>query len=196
MSAWPFVSIDSVCEEQTGLADPTEQPDALFDYIDISSVDNASKRIIGTKRILGKDAPSRARQQVRAGDVLVATTRPNLNAVALAGAANDGNVASTGFSVLRAKQGLLPEFLFLWVQSPSFVEQISFLVQGALYPAVTDRQVRELTLPLPPLSEQRRIVTMLDAQLAAAARARAAVAAQLAGLDSLPARLLAAAFAN
>jgi type I restriction enzyme S subunit len=85
---------------------------------------------------------------------------------------------------------LLPEFLFLWVQSPSFVEQISFLVQGALYPAVTDWQVRELTLPLPTLAEQRRIVAALDAQLASAARARAAVAAQIDAAERIGVALL------
>jgi type I restriction enzyme S subunit len=179
MSAWPLVAIDEVCEAHTELLDPTDQPDAYFDYIDISAVDNTAKQIVGSRRLLGKEAPSRARQLVRKGDVLVATTRPNLNAVALVGDANDGHVASTGFSILRSKPGLLPGFLFLWVQSPKFVERISFLVQGALYPAVTDQQVRDLTMPLPSVTEQRQIVAALDAQLAAATRARAAVAAQL-----------------
>jgi hypothetical protein len=42
-----------------------------------------------------------------------------------------------------------------------------------------------LELPLPPLSRQREIVARLDAQLAAAARARAAVATQLAEAERL-----------
>lgn len=174
-----MVAIDSVCEAHTELVDPTDQPDTHFDYIDISAVDNITKQIVGSRRLLGKEAPSRARQLVRRGDVLVATTRPNLNAVAIVGDVSNGHVASTGFSVLRPKPGLLSGFLFRWVQSPEFVKRISFLVQGALYPAVTDQQVRELAMPLPSVTEQRRIVAAIDAQLAATTRARNAVDAQL-----------------
>ena len=35
-------------------------------------------------------------------------------------------------------------------------------MRGANYPAVTDAVVRKATIPLPPLSEQRRIVEILD----------------------------------
>jgi type I restriction enzyme S subunit len=35
------------------------------------------------------------------------------------------------------------------------------MVQGALYPAATDRQVLDLMIPLPPLDEQRRIAARL-----------------------------------
>ena len=54
-----------------------------FKYIDIGSVDNETKRIVDPKRLPAESAPSRARQRLRGGDVLVSMTRPNLNAVAL-----------------------------------------------------------------------------------------------------------------
>lgn len=53
-----------------------------FDYIDLSSVDQEAKMIVGARRISCADAPSRARQIVSKGDVLVSTVRPNLNGVA------------------------------------------------------------------------------------------------------------------
>lgn len=52
-------------------------------YIDIGSIDRSSKSITSPQELLGKDAPSRARKQVAAGDTLVSMTRPSLNAVAL-----------------------------------------------------------------------------------------------------------------
>jgi len=194
MSAWPIVPLGEVCDERCELVAPTNQPATYFNYIDISAINNSSKRIVASRELLGKDAPSRARQLVRSGDVLVATTRPNLNSVALVSTENHGHIASTGFCVLRPNDKVLPKYLFCWVQSPEFVRQISFLVQGALYPAVTDQQVRNLEIPLPSLAEQRRIVAALDAQLTAAARARAATAAQLNMINTLPGKLLARAF--
>jgi len=79
---WRWVSLGEVCGEDEN-RDPRLLPGTHFRYIDISSIDSTSKRIIEARTILGKDAPSRARQLVKANDVLVATTRPNLNAVGL-----------------------------------------------------------------------------------------------------------------
>src|SRR5712691_2479222 len=77
-------------------------------YIDIGSIDRALKRVGPTEKVTGANAPTRARQWVKPGDVLVSLTRPNLNAVAVVTPELDGAVASTGFDVLRP-QGVLPE---------------------------------------------------------------------------------------
>jgi len=195
-AGWRWVKLDQVCVRNTGQRDPRAQPDEPFRYVDISSVDNLSKRIVDARTLMGRDAPSRARQMVRSGDVIVATTRPNLNAVALIPPEFNGQICSTGFCVLRALEGLAPEYLFAYVQSREFVETLSGLVVGALYPAVTDRQVREQVIPLPPLPEQRRIAAMLDDRLAAVDRARAAAQAQLEAAKGLPAVYLRTVFSN
>ena len=62
-------------------ANPQALPDSPFTYIDIASIDNLLKVITAPQRLLGREAPSRARQRIRSGDILVATTRPYLNAV-------------------------------------------------------------------------------------------------------------------
>lgn len=170
--------------------DPRRQPATEFTYIDISSIDSTLKRIVEPKRILGADAPSRARQLVRTGDILVSTTRPNLNAVALITEEFDGAVCSTGFCVLRPGSALVPPYLFAFVQSAGFVETLSDLVKGALYPAVTDGQVLSQMIPLPPLPEQKRIAALLTEQLAAVDHARAATQVQLDAARALPAAYL------
>jgi type I restriction enzyme S subunit len=174
-----------VCQERTETRNPSDTPDSEFIYIDISSVDNKLKRIIEPKTLYGKDAPSRARQVVRTDDVIVSTTRPNLNAVAIIPQEFDNQICSTGFCVLRAKEGLLPDYLFAFVQCSWFIESLSELVKGALYPAVTDRQVREQLIPLPSVQEQKRIATMLQEQLAAVEQARIAAVEQLEAAKAL-----------
>lgn len=136
--------------------------DVPFTYIDISSIDNDEKRIVEPKRLNGGEAPSRARQHVHRGDVLVSMTRPNLNAVAQVDQELDGAIASTGFDVLRGTS-VMPEWLFAMVTSSAFVSEMTELVQGALYPAVKSADVRSYEIPVPPLPEQRRIVARLDA---------------------------------
>ena len=147
-----------------------------FRYIDIGAVDNSGKRITEARAIPVAEAPSRARQNVCAGDVLVSMTRPNLNAVALVPVELDGAVASTGFCVLRARH-VEPRWLFAAVRSPAFVAAMAHLVQGALYPAVRPADIRDYRIPIPPVAEQRRIVAKLDALLASSRAARAALGA-------------------
>ena len=92
---WTTVALGQVAGE------PDQHVPALdesFYYIDIGSIDRAAKIIRDPQRILGKDAPSRARKKIAAGDTLVSMTRPNLNAVALVPTTLDGQIASTATS--------------------------------------------------------------------------------------------------
>lgn len=132
-----------------------------FRYIDIASIDRERKVIRETQELTGESAPSRARKVVRTGDVLVSMTRPSLNAVALVPPELDGHIASTGFDVLRPK-GVDSRWLYYLVRSQAFVDEMSDLVQGALYPAVRSKDVRAFMAPLAPLAEQKRIADKLD----------------------------------
>lgn len=137
-----------------------------FTYIDIGSVDRGTKTITTPQVLLGKDAPSRARKQVATGDTLVSMTRPNLNAVALVPPSLDGQIASTGFDVLRPLDGIDPRWLAYLVRTEQFVSAMSDLVQGALYPAVRTKDVRAYVAPVAPSAEQTRIADQLDTLLA------------------------------
>lgn len=151
-------------------------------YVDLSAIDQGTKTIAGAKLIVGRDAPSRARQLIAKDDVLVSTVRPNLNAVALVPSELDGATASTGFCILRPDPTQLdPQYLFHWVRSPDFVHEMSRRATGASYPAVTDRIVLKSEIRVPYLTEQRRIARILDCADALRARRRAA----LAELDTL-----------
>lgn len=159
--SWRRVRLGSLCA-------PVEQVNAGkltvkdFTYVDVSSVDNRAKRVVNAKKIRPKMAPSRARQQLKTGDVLVSTVRPNLNAVCLVPPELGDAIGSSAFCVLRPQEALLDaNYLFSWVQSVEFVGRLTKMAQGAGYPAVTDSDVLGQRIPLPPLSEQRRIVEIL-----------------------------------
>lgn len=84
---------------------PSRSPvDGVFEYIDLSAVDQAAKVIISARELPCSEAPSRARQLVQSADILVSTVRPNLNGVASVPGQLDGATAYTGFCVLRASK--------------------------------------------------------------------------------------------
>lgn len=134
-----------------------------IDYIDISSVDNQRKEITQIQSMAFEDAPSRAKQLVYAGDILVSTVRPNLNAVALIAEDSDNTlVASTGYCVLRCLPNADRKYVFYFCQSNGFIEKLVTQATGASYPAVTSSIVKECSIPLPSLDEQRKIAAVLD----------------------------------
>ncbi len=162
-------------------------------YIDISSIDNKSKEIISPKIIKSAKAPSRARQNVCQNDVLVSMTRPNLNAVAKVPAELDGEIASTGFDVLRPII-IEPNWLFSYVKTSLFIEAMTQKVQGALYPAVKSVDVRSFEINLPPRNEQKRIAEKIKVLQSKSQKAKQALDAAKPLLDKLRQSILASAF--
>jgi type I restriction enzyme, S subunit len=142
---------------------PRDSGRSRITYLDISSVDNATKRLLYPQCTTVDAAPSRARQIVQTNDVLVSTVRPNLNAVALVPEEYDKEIASTGFCVLRPQpKQLCAKYLFYFTQSATFVRHLTTIANGAAYPAVTENDILETLIPLPDLTEQRRIAERLE----------------------------------
>lgn len=193
---WQKRKLGEVCENYTGTKDPRKTPETSFQYVDISSVDNTIKRITASRKLLGKDAPSRARQVIFANDVIVATTRPNLNAVAFVSDSLNDEICSTGFCVLRSTELIDNNFLFAFTQSPLFVDSLSDLVKGALYPAVTDKQVKAQIIPLPPIKEQKEIAEKLNEQMQEVEKLKKTLTEQLEAIKKMPSALLRKAFAG
>ena len=155
------VPIDTYCEKKI----PTLQKtyDGLIDYVDISSVDNTEKKIISYQTIESTDAPSRAKQLLQKGDVLVSTVRPNLNAVAVVEEETENlMVGSTGYCVLRCKDNMDVRYLFNFCQSQYFVDDMSSQATGASYPAVSNGIVRSALIPCYSIEEQREIAEKMD----------------------------------
>ncbi|MEY2875571.1 MAG: type restriction enzyme subunit [Pseudomonadota bacterium] len=144
-------------------SEPVDQsgPSGDFVYMDISSIDRETKTISDPKALALHQAPSRAKQVLKSGDVLISMTRPNLNAVALVTEQLDGAIGSTGFHVLRSRW-LKPEFLFALVQAHDFIEAMTEVVQGALYPAVRPRDISAYSFSFETPAQQTRIVEKLE----------------------------------
>jgi type I restriction enzyme, S subunit len=158
---------------KTETVNPVANPDAEFNYIDVSSVSNETYEIEETQLLKGKDAPSRARRLVKAGDVIFATIRPTLKRIARVTADLDQQVCSTGYFVMRPSAELDPNYLFYSLFTEQFMSSMESLQKGASYPAVTDAEVRAQLISYPDITEQHRIVSLLDEAFADIATAKA-----------------------
>ena len=135
----------------------------LIDYIDISSIDNEKKKLIGFQTMPFGESPSRARKVVKKGSILVSTVRPNLNAIAVL--ENDTpniSVASTGFCILDCKDDVDNRFVFNFCKSRKFIDDMVSKATGASYPAVSDKIIRSALVPNYTYEEQCNISKVLD----------------------------------
>jgi type I restriction enzyme S subunit len=155
------IKIGDLCEKVSNIG--SIKSDKKYLYVDISSIDRTNKKITQTTEIESGSQPSRAKQIVKRDDVLVSTVRPNLNAVALVGNDYNNQIASTGYCVLRpSSDRLFAKYLFYWVTTDMFINDMVKKSSGANYPAVSDKIVRLSKIPLPPLPTQRKIAEVLD----------------------------------
>ena len=161
--AWPMVPLGQACaiNERT-LSEKAVSGLPQLCYIDIAGVENGTGRIDYSNLMPGSGAPSRARRAVKNDDVLVSTVRPYLKAFAILRAIPENTIASTGFAVLTCGDRLLPEYLYAFTFSDSFVAQITRNMEKGAYPSVTQSDVAAVCIPLPPLEVQEQIVAEME----------------------------------
>ena len=138
-----------------------DKRDAFF-YIDVSSVSNITYSIKDASQVQAENAPGRARKIVKWQDTIFATVRPSLKRVAFITREYDDQIASTAFCVIRPNQEqATPLYVYYFLLSDFLNGEIAGLQHGASYPAVTDKDILNQTIFLPPLTEQKKIASIL-----------------------------------
>ena len=135
----------------------------IFKYIDLTSVNRDTHTIEDTISINSNNAPSRAQQIVLENDILLGITRPLLKRYCLIPLEYDNQICSTGFCVLRAKTSIvLTKWLYHNISSTNFFLYVEKYQQGASYPAISEKDIKNFKIPVPPLEVQAEIVRILD----------------------------------
>lgn len=89
---------------------------------------------------------------------------------------------------------LTSKFLFYLMQNKSFFEQTSNIATGTAQLTVPIKKFRDLTINLPPLSEQKEIARLLDSLLGKEQRTKEIAEKVLQQIDALKKNILARAF--
>ncbi len=161
---WIEIELGKVCLKADKVNRNQMPPNDYFFYIDIASIDNKSNIIIDHKSYKWGDAPSRAQQIVKLGDVLFSTVRTYLKNIAQVNNPQfDDHICSSGFTVIRGKKEVLNQnYAFYFSIYEGFLQPLNELQTGTSYPAVRDKDVFSQKIPLAPLPEQRAIVSKIE----------------------------------
>ena len=133
-----------------------------FKYVDIDAIDNKTHRIRCSKLIEVSKAPSRASREVQNGDILFSLVRPYLKNIALVLENYSDCIASTGFYVCRPNKALISKYAFYMMTSQYVVNGLNKFMKGDNSPSITGDNIIKWLYPLPPISEQKRIVARIE----------------------------------
>ncbi|MBA3652577.1 MAG: restriction endonuclease subunit S [Actinobacteria bacterium] len=166
-SAWTWWRIKNVAAINRESLPETTDPDRTIDYIDISTVSSTGS-FSARDEMPFSAAPSRARRLVRVGDSIVSTVRTYLKAIAYIDAPVAHCVVSTGFATLTPRvEQVQPRYLYWWLRSSPFVEEVVARSVGVSYPAVNAADLGSIGIPTPPdYAEQEMRAQFLDDETA------------------------------
>ena len=156
-SEWKsHTTIRDLVETSVEKASRKFKPEDTIRYIDISSIDGESNSVIGTTEYRFSEAPSRAQQCTKKGDILVSTVRPNLKNIAVNQLDAENLVASSGFCVLRPK-AIFEGLILAYVMSEPFTKKMVAEAKGSNYPAIHDSDILDYPITVPELQELARV---------------------------------------
>lgn len=157
---WKTVKIRNISEINPKSLSENTSPEYEFTYIDLSST-GEPEQIDFSRKILFKNAPSRARRIFEKNDILLSMVRPYLQNFIFVDFEPKDFICSTGFAVIHCEQNVSSKYVFYAMFSESISRQIKKILVGTNYPAINAEDVKNLLIPLPPLSEQIAIADIL-----------------------------------
>jgi len=140
-----------------------------FNYIEIGALGADGSASIETVPMI--EAPSRATQHVRAGDLITSTVRPIRRLSALVTPEQDGAVCSSGFVVMRPEH-INGEALLTYLRLPLVCELMDLHTSATMYPAISEADL--LALPIPEIASSIQQQVSNAVRQAAQARQQAA----------------------
>ena len=136
-----------------------------FTYVDIESMQNGKGVISFDKKVIGNNAPSRARRIAKNDSVIISTVRPYLKGFAYLENVPKNTIFSTGFAILKSKNDteyITKLVYYYFMYSSNLMKQMEAKMPKASYPSINKTDIELLKIPLIDIKEQTKITKLIN----------------------------------
>jgi len=154
---WPTVRFGTVARQRKEFVTINDMREYMRCRVQLHA-----QGIVERDRLPGAMIKTKQQQECRAGEFLVAEIDAKHGGYGIVPDELDGAVVSSHYFLFEIDDSQLDrKFLGYFARTPAFLEQVN--AQGTTnYAAIRPQQVLAYEIPLPPLAEQRRIVTKIE----------------------------------
>lgn len=186
---WRWVRLRDVCEKpQYGYTASAESAKVGPKFLRITDIQNGE---VHWERVpycrCGAEAAS---CMLKPGDILFARTGGTTGKSFLVKEVPSEAIFASYLIRVRTKDDLMPEYLYLFLQSDMYWRQVITSKRGGAQPNMNATLLSDVLFPFPPFPEQKRIVAKIQDLMKEVERARAACEAQFEAAKALPQALL------
>jgi type I restriction enzyme S subunit len=159
---WEWCVLDEVADcRAAAKVSPASIADTDW-VLDLEDIDGTKGQIIQTATFAERRSLS-TKAAFETGDVLYGKLRPYLNKVVVA---SKPGFCTTEIIPLRPAAFLSPEFLRYYLRSQTFLRYAAQKNYGMKMPRLGTKDLESAEIPIPPTSEQKRIVAKVDELMA------------------------------
>jgi len=182
---WRWVRLGEVCEKpQYGYTASAESAKVGPKLLRITDIQNGEVNWESVPYCrCGAEASTYA---LKSGDILFARTGGTTGKSFLIKDIPSEAIFASYLIRVRTKDGLIPEYLYFFLQSDMYWNQVLASKRGGAQPNMNATLLGGVVFPLPPLPEQKRIAARVQELMQDVERARAACEAQLKAAKALP----------
>ncbi len=157
-----FMNVAGTVKNLCNVGDKNFLPksEEIYSYIELANV-GTSGNISTPDKIIGKELPSRARQIVKAGQVIISSIEGSLQSCALITAENDNAICSTGFFVVDSENYNSATLLILF-KSKIMQMLMKQNCSGTILTAISRENFLNLPLPIIDAETQGKIAALVE----------------------------------
>lgn len=131
---------------------------------------------------------------LRENDILLAKDGAGIGKIGIVKGLPGLATVNSSLLVIRVSEIFIPEFLFYFLKGPQMQDVVRARITGSATPHLFQRDIKQFTLLIPPLEEQRRIVAEVERRLSVAREVESVVEKALARSARLRQAVLKSAF--
>ena len=158
MEQWKEYKIGDVCNTISDTYRRNAQEVVLINTSDV-----LEGKCLNHNKTANKDLKGQFKKTFQMNDILYSEIRPANKRFAFVDFDATDYIASTKLMVLRHNDKINPQYLFYILKSKSVIEELQMLAESrsGTFPQITFSELANLSIMLPPLSDQEKILSIL-----------------------------------